>query len=156
MSVDRYLAGPEETERAGAALWQAVQAPLLICLGGDLGAGKTTLARGLLRAAGHLGPVPSPTYTLVEPYETRPPVHHLDLYRLADPEELEMLGLRDILAEAGIVIVEWPERGSGVLPAPELWLRLSAQPPGRRIDLEACSAAGEAVLARWVSVFDVS
>jgi tRNA threonylcarbamoyladenosine biosynthesis protein TsaE len=155
MVLSRYLPDAAATEHAGAVLWRARRVPLLVCLEGDLGAGKTTLVRGLLRKAGHSGPVPSPTYTLVEPYPTEPPVQHLDLYRLGEPEELEMLGIRDILAEAGMVVVEWPQRGSGVLPMPDLRVRLITEPPGRRLHLEAMSDAGRAVARDWQSIFDV-
>jgi tRNA threonylcarbamoyladenosine biosynthesis protein TsaE len=106
----------------------------LVFLEGELGAGKTTLVRGLLRGLGHQGPVRSPTYTLVETYE-RPEmrIHHLDLYRLADPEELEYLGIRDLLDGGSLVLVEWPERGAGVLPIPDLVLRITCEGTGRRI-----------------------
>ncbi|MBA1146996.1 tRNA (adenosine(37)-N6)-threonylcarbamoyltransferase complex ATPase subunit type 1 TsaE [Ectothiorhodospiraceae bacterium WFHF3C12] len=156
MAQTRYLEDAGATERAGAALWQAARAPMLVFLEGDLGAGKTTLVRGLLRAAGHAGPVPSPTYTLVEPYALTPPVHHLDLYRLADPEELEMIGIRDILAEGGVVIVEWPQRGRGVLPEPDLRVGLSAAPPGRRLVLAGETPAGEQMVRQWAGSFDVT
>jgi len=156
MTVHRRLADPEATERAGAALWHALSVPLVVHLEGNLGAGKTSLVRGLLRAAGHAGPVPSPTYTLVEPYATEPPVHHLDLYRLGDAEELEFIGLRDLLAAGGALLVEWPARGAGVLPAPDLALRLTVAGTGRDLALDAGSARGRAVLRAWLTEFDVN
>lgn len=108
----------------------------LVFLHGDLGAGKTTLVRGLLRGLGHQGAVRSPTYTLIEPYETgEQHIYHLDLYRLGDPEELEYLGLRDLLDGEGLLLVEWPERGAGVLPEPELIIEIEHAPPGRRLRL---------------------
>ena len=108
----------------------------LVFLHGDLGAGKTTLVRGLLRGLGHQGAVRSPTYTLIEPYETgEQRIYHLDLYRLGDPEELEYLGLRDLLDGEGLLLVEWPERGTGVLPEPELIIEIEHVPPGRRLRL---------------------
>jgi tRNA threonylcarbamoyladenosine biosynthesis protein TsaE len=110
----------------------------LVFLEGDLGAGKTTLVRGLLRGLGHRGPVRSPTYTLVETYELPDAlVHHLDLYRIADPDELEFLGIRDLLDGASLVLVEWPERGAGVLPTPDLRVRIAHLDHGRRLDFEA-------------------
>jgi tRNA threonylcarbamoyladenosine biosynthesis protein TsaE len=120
----------------------------IIYLRGDLGAGKTTLVRGLLRGLGHRGAVRSPTYTLIEPYdELTPRVYHLDLYRLGDPEELDYLGLRDLLTGDTLLLIEWPERGLGTLPTPDLELRIRHSPPGRRIVIAATPA--------WGSVADV-
>ena len=121
-----------------------------IALQGGLGAGKTRLVRGLLRALGERGPVPSPTYTLLESYSVAGRrLCHLDLYRLASPEELEFLGLREWLAEPIVLLVEWPERGAGFLPAFDLTVSLAiAGRDARRLDLEAASSAGEALLSR--------
>jgi tRNA threonylcarbamoyladenosine biosynthesis protein TsaE len=108
----------------------------LVFLKGPLGAGKTTLVRGLLRAAGHRGGVKSPTFTLVEPYEDlAPPVFHFDLYRIADPEELEYVGLWDYLRREALVLVEWPERGHGVLPPPCLEVDIAYASTGRLVRL---------------------
>ncbi len=112
--------------------------PGLVRLFGDLGAGKTTLVRGILRGLGHAGPVRSPTYTLIEPYEhLAPPVYHLDLYRLADPEELEWLGYRDLASGEALVLVEWPERGGERLGPSRLDVQLQPEGEGRRLEL-AC------------------
>ncbi len=102
-------------EALGARLADVCTVPMLIFLEGDLGAGKTTLARGFLRGLGHRGAVKSPTYTLIEPYEIDGrKVYHLDLYRVADPAELDYLGLREMLAEEAVLLIEWPERaGTG-------------------------------------------
>lgn len=135
----------------GEHLGRAVGRQGLVFLHGDLGTGKTTLVRGFLRARGHQGAVKSPTYTLIEPYELPSGrVYHLDLYRLADPEELEYLGLREILAEDAVLLVEWPERGRGWLPPPDLELHLAYAADGsaRRIELDARTPAGEAMLSR--------
>lgn len=129
----------------GAAL--APQLPVIGCvhLEGDLGAGKTTLVRGLLRAAGHEGAVRSPTYTLIEPYPlARGNVFHLDLYRLADPEELEFIGLRELLGQ-GLLLVEWPAQGHGVLPAADWRIELSPSGSGRRASLTAPDSAAPAL-----------
>ncbi len=130
-------------EALGASLAVCLEGGELVCLRGPLGAGKTTLVRGLLRALGHEGPVKSPTYTLVESYETaRLRLHHFDLYRLTDPEELEYLGVRDFFAATAACLVEWPERGAGLLPPADLELALEYEGEGRRVRLHAISARG--------------
>ncbi|CAD6874211.1 tRNA (adenosine(37)-N6)-threonylcarbamoyltransferase complex ATPase subunit type 1 TsaE [Methylomonas fluvii] len=120
------LETPEDTEALGAALWQALPAKCLLFLYGDLGAGKTTLVRGLLRAAGHQGAVKSPTYTLVEEYEVDGRrLFHFDLYRLKDPEELEWMGMDDYLNQNALCCIEWPQMGAGFLPTADLEVRLN-------------------------------
>ncbi len=110
----------------------------VLYLRGELGAGKTTLVRGLLRGLGYQGAVRSPTYTLIEPYDAvEPPVVHLDLYRLADPEELDYLGLRDLLERPGLILIEWPERGAGALPPADLEVLIEHTGEHRRIRLSA-------------------
>lgn len=120
------LADPEATERLGGLVGAALDGAGLVFLKGDLGAGKTTLVRGLLRSLGFQGSTKSPTYTLVEPYEfDRFKVYHFDLYRLADPEELEFIGVDEYLAEANtLCLVEWPDKGRGWLPEPNLAVEL--------------------------------
>lgn len=143
---DMPLADAAATEGLGAIL-ATLTPPGLITLKGVLGAGKTTLVRGFMRALGHEGSVKSPTYTLVEPYRMAGcEVYHMDLYRLVDPDELEELGVRDYFASAAWVLVEWPERGEPVLPAPDLTIRLAPENEGRRATLSACSELGEAWL----------
>lgn len=138
----------------GECLGRALQGRGRVHLSGELGAGKTTLARGVLRAYGHQGAVKSPTYTLVEPYELSldgEPVtlHHFDLYRLGDPEELEFIGGRDLLAEGHLCLVEWAERGEGWLTPPDLEVALShAEAEGREAHISAATTLGEALLTR--------
>jgi tRNA threonylcarbamoyladenosine biosynthesis protein TsaE len=121
----------------------------IVYLQGDLGAGKTTLARAILRGLGVTGKVRSPTYTLVEPYAVgERTVYHLDLYRLADAEELEWLGLRDMLAEQALLLIEWPERGKGELPQADLEVQITPAEGGRSVHMVACSDLGRQILSR--------
>ena len=139
------LRTPEAQQALGAALAAACPRPFVVFLEGDLGAGKTTLVRGFLRALGHGAAVRSPTFTLLEPYELATgPVFHLDLYRLAHPDELAYLGLRDLLGGQAILLVEWPERGQGELPAPDLQILIEHLADGRRVRLVPRTAAGQA------------
>lgn len=141
------LTDAEQTQALGAALAEHCTGPMCIYLQGNLGVGKTTLVRGFLRALGHTGAVKSPTYTLIEPYELTPdPVFHLDLYRLADPEELEYLGIRDLIGENAILLIEWPEQGAGGLPPPDLTVAIEYEPDARLVEITAQTARGKAVL----------
>lgn len=141
--------GQDAQERLGAVLAEACPRPCIVYLEGDLGAGKTTLVRGFLRALGHTGPVRSPTFTLLEPYDfAAGPVFHLDLYRLAHPDELAYLGLRDLVGGQSILLVEWPDRGQGELPAPDLRIVIEHLADGRRVRLLPVTPAGEAAVAR--------
>lgn len=143
----QILADEEGTRRFGAGLAPLLPSRCVVYLEGNLGAGKTTLVRALLHAAGHQGAVRSPTYTLVEPYQLGGRSYvHMDLYRLADPEELEFLGLRDLLDEDCVLLAEWPERGRGVLPAADVLIRFEPAGGGRHVEVEAFSPAGEAVV----------
>lgn len=163
-SIQLELENEASTEALGAQLLTCV-APALtqkknvltIFLNGNLGMGKTTMTRGLMRTLGHQGAVKSPTYTLVENYEfqldglsfaialapeiKKLRVHHFDLYRLGDPEELEYVGIRDFFdpapGEFSLLLVEWSERGGGILPIPDLAVELEVSGEGRRANLVA-------------------
>lgn len=141
---ERLLRSAEDTAALGADVAAALggQPGAVIYLEGPLGAGKTTLARGLLRALGVQGTIRSPTYTLLEPYEAGGrTLVHLDLYRLRDPAELESLGLRDYPRERCWWLIEWPERAGDRLPEPDLRLALAHDPAGRRARLRGPAAA---------------
>ena len=138
--------GEASQEALGARLAGLCLEFAVIYLMGDLGAGKTTLARGFLRGLGHAGVVKSPTYTLIEPYHPpRGRCFHLDLYRLSDPEELYFLGIDD-LVEQGWWLVEWPEQGGGLLPPADLEIRIEYCEAGRCLRLMGVSAVGQRVL----------
>lgn len=132
MVLERFLADEAATARLGEDLAMALRAGDAIALKGDLGAGKSTLARALIRALADDAnlEVPSPTFTLVQSYETRVPVHHFDLYRLSSPDELDELGLDDALAQ-GTALIEWPERAGDRLPGTALWVDLAEHGEGR-------------------------
>ena len=154
-SVVLELPDPEATGHAGGRLGRAFVAAepdgLIAFLEGELGAGKTTFARGFLKALGHPGRVPSPTYTLIEPYSLAArTIYHIDLYRIRAPRELADLGLSELLAPGVVALIEWPGHGAGELPVPDLVMHLTIQPPGRRIELRAGSARGERVLQAMI------
>ncbi len=127
----RILEGEDATLALGEALGRTLRAPCVVYLRGNLGAGKTTLTRGLLRGLGFRGAVKSPTYTIVEPYELGAvTVYHFDLYRLGSPEELEYMGIRDYFGDRTIVIIEWPERGHPLLPPADIAILLEVAAQG--------------------------
>ena len=139
----------DETAQLALAAKIASRCPVgaVIFLHGDLGTGKTTFVRGFLHALGHQGVVKSPTYTLVEPYLIDDKtIYHFDLYRLADPDELEYAGGRDYFNDQAICLLEWPEKADGYLPQADLILHLSYQDSGRDVLIESGSDLGETLL----------
>lgn len=143
-----YLADAQATQAFGARLAHALQTHargLVMALEGELGAGKTALARATIMALGHDGVVVSPTYTLLESYAVGGrQMHHLDLYRLADPEELEFVGLRELDAQHDWFMIEWPERGVGHVPRIDVSVTLAYAGSARTVALQAHTAAGTA------------
>jgi tRNA threonylcarbamoyladenosine biosynthesis protein TsaE len=160
--VELILPDEAATQRAGAALAGALpdlrHERLLAGLSGELGSGKTTLARALLRALGVTGAIRSPTFTLVEPYETaRGAVFHLDLYRLdGSAAALDGIGYRDLRGQPGLVLVEWPERAGAALGIPDLVVALAHEGPGRRISLSPRTGSGRAWLERGRNLLEES
>ncbi|RTZ60693.1 MAG: tRNA (adenosine(37)-N6)-threonylcarbamoyltransferase complex ATPase subunit type 1 TsaE [Gammaproteobacteria bacterium] len=142
------LETPEDTEQAGWRLANRLRPGDSIYLDGDLGAGKTTLVRGLLHRLGHVGAVKSPTYTLMEQYVMKDlEVCHFDLYRIADPEELEFAGIRDYIGSSTVNLIEWSVKGAGFLPAPDVQIDLEATGKARRLVARACTPRGQELLS---------
>lgn len=138
------LKNSDETVLFGKALGRCfieylnqLDSPLVIYLSGELGAGKTTLTRGVLKCFDHHGAVKSPTYTLVEPYEfDQISVYHFDLYRISDPDELEYMGIRDYFHKKSVSIIEWANKGASFLPKPDLEIDLNFNADFRKVDLQ--------------------
>ena len=142
------LADEKETLALGAALAPCLVPGLTIYLRGELGAGKTTLVRGMLRALGHEGPVRSPTYALVEVYDlSRLHLHHFDFYRFHDPREWIDAGFRESFDGRNITVIEWPEKAGTWLPAADLEIRLEFAGTGREVTMTSNSLAGQKCLA---------
>lgn len=143
------LEDEQATVAMGGVLAQNITQGAIIYLHGDLGAGKTTFTRGVVQGFGHTGKVKSPTYTLVEPYELEnQSIYHFDLYRLADPEELEFMGIRDYFNEKSICMIEWPEKGAEFLAAADLELTLEYVAQKRKVSIMAKTQKGEEIVDR--------
>ncbi|MEE4246883.1 MAG: tRNA (adenosine(37)-N6)-threonylcarbamoyltransferase complex ATPase subunit type 1 TsaE [Kangiellaceae bacterium] len=149
------LADAAATERLGGQIAELLPVGSLVFLVGELGAGKTTLVRGLLRSMGFNGSTKSPTYTLVEPYQfDNKTVYHFDLYRLADPEELEFIGIHDYLDDANaLTLIEWPEQGEGWLPDADLVIKLNYVAESREA-IVSCRDAQLSEKARTILLAD--
>ncbi len=156
--LEYFLADETATIAIGSGLAEivksaTVQQALVVYLNGDLGAGKTTLTRGFVRGMGHAGNVKSPTYTLVEPYELDEwRVFHFDLYRLADAEELEYMGIRDYFNNDCCCFIEWPEKGAGLLAKADLIINIAYQDEQRVIQLQAETVHGEQVIKELAQI----
>jgi tRNA threonylcarbamoyladenosine biosynthesis protein TsaE len=143
------LENEDETVAFGRWLGAALINGGRVYIHGDLGAGKTTLCRGILRCFGYEGAVKSPTFTIVEPYELPDlSVYHFDLYRLADPNELEYLGIDDYFSVGNLCLVEWPERGIDALPECDLEVTLRVVGAGRSLELRALTPAFKRIADR--------
>ena len=149
VELSAFLADEVATLALGANLASALEPGMFVSLSGELGSGKTTIARGILRGLGYQGKVKSPTYTLVEVYKlSRLDLYHFDLYRFNDPQELLDAGFRDNFGSGNICLVEWPERAAGLLPQADVEIALAAEGAGRRLRIRAETGPGKHCLKK--------
>jgi len=151
-----HLATEQQQLNFAGRVAKLIQPGMIIFLNGDLGTGKTTFVRGFLTALGHTGVVKSPTYTLVEPYQVNDfSIYHFDLYRLAEPEELEYAGGRDYFDEQAISLIEWPEQAEGFLPQADLMIHLeysnSGIDSGRDLTIVPGSESGKKLMLQLIA-----
>jgi tRNA threonylcarbamoyladenosine biosynthesis protein TsaE len=150
VEISEFLADEAATLALGKRIARVIEPGLFIALSGNLGSGKTTLARGVLHGLGYQGKVKSPTYTLVELYKlSRLDLYHFDFYRFRSPEELLDAGFRDEFDNRNVCLVEWPERAHGLLPAPDMRITLSEEHGGRRARIAAETELGKRCLVRF-------
>jgi tRNA threonylcarbamoyladenosine biosynthesis protein TsaE len=141
--MTKFLPAESDTLAFGAALAPILRPGMVITLSGELGAGKTTLARGILRGLGYDGRVKSPSFALLEPYNlSRLYLYHFDFYRFGDPRELGEAGLREYFNPESVCLVEWPEKAAGVLPAADLRIRMKVDRSGRLLEMDADTETG--------------
>jgi len=141
--ISIFTDSDEQTETFAGKIASSINKGMIIYLEGDLGAGKTTFARGFLRELGFEGAVKSPTYNIVQPYQTDQfTIYHFDLYRISDLEELEALGIRDYFDGDAICLLEWPEKGKDLLPAPDIRIKLDYEGKGRQVTFDPVSEIG--------------
>lgn len=153
MRMEKKVHGEEAMEQLGRLLSPVLKEGAVVYLKGDLGMGKTTLVRGMLKGLGHQGPVKSPTYTLVEPYDLLGlEAYHFDLYRLSNPEELEYIGIRDYFTQGSLCLIEWAEMGYGFLPEADLIVSLTLIPEGREVIFEANTEKGRTAFGVFQSL----
>lgn len=146
--IERYIDSEAAMHNLGAQLAQLQPRECMIYLEGDLGVGKTTFVRGLLRAIGIKGPIKSPTYTIIEPYIYADwSIYHIDLYRIADPNELLELGVRDWLEGGATCLVEWPALGGQVLPPADIVMQFDYDGEARKVRFEAQSLRGQRIIS---------
>ena len=152
---DCFLADESQQIALAQKVAQHLKTSFILLLKGDLGVGKTTFARGFVHASGFSGIVKSPTYTLVEPYpiDNDRTCYHFDLYRLANPEELEFIGARDYFNETDVCLVEWPEKAEGYLPAADWICEFSHHESGRNLTITAASDKGNKLMLQVFSDF---